>query len=227
MNRIAIIGLGRFGMSLARHLAASGAHVIAIDRNANLVNEIKDEVDLTVRLDSTDQAALTSQEIHKVDVLVVAIGENFEAALLTTVIAKKLGVPRIICRAQTQFHEEIFRQIGAHEVIQPEAQAGEHLARTLAHPHIEDFIELGDGVTLLELRAPATFVGKTLQDLALRTRYGVNLVAIKRIESLTRDGTVVEEQRVLSVPRADDVIQPGDVLDIVGSDEALARLPKE
>ncbi|MCH8829515.1 MAG: TrkA family potassium uptake protein, partial [Planctomycetes bacterium] len=145
MQKVAVIGLGRFGMVLARQLAASGVEVIAIDRSQNLVNEIKDDVDVAVRLDSTDESALRSQDVHKVDVCVVAVGENFEAALLTTVIARKIGVPRVICRAQTEFHKDIFHQIGADEVIQPETQAGEQLARKLANPHIKDFISLAEG----------------------------------------------------------------------------------
>ncbi len=227
MVKIAVIGLGRFGMSLARNLQANGAQVFAIDRSTALINEIKDDVDLAVRIDSTDAAALNSQEIDKVDVCVVAIGENFEAALLTTVIIKNLGVPKIVCRAQTQFHAEIFRQIGADEVIQPEMQAGQHLARNLANPHVEDFITLADGYTLIELHAPKAFQEKTLQGLGLRTRYGVNLVAIKRVTSLQRDGETVEEEQIISVPKADDLIQAHDVLVLVGSDEALSRLPKE
>ena len=227
MRKIAVVGLGRFGMALARNLAASGAQVIAIDKAAPLINEIKDDVDVAVRLDSTDEVAFASQEIDNVDVCVIAIGENFEAALLTTVIAKNLGVPRIVCRAQTAFHVEIFQKIGADEVIRPEVQAGEHLARRLANPHLEDFITLAEGYTIIELRAPAAFQQKTLLDLGLRTKYHVNLVAIKRTVTTQQDGEVVEQQQVISVPSPNDVIQPDDVLVVIGSDEALARLPQE
>lgn len=227
MIRIAVIGLGRFGMSLARNLQRHGAQVIAIDRSLNLVNEIKDDVDLAVRLDSTDEAALRIQEIDKVDICAVAIGENFESALLTTVIAKRLGVPKIVCRAQTEFHAEIFRQIGADDVIQPELEAGDHLARNLANPHVEDFITLADGYTLIELHAPKAFQSKTLETLGLRSKYGVNLVAIKRLVTVEHDGETVESREVISVPKADDLIQPDDVLVLVGSDESLSKLPKE
>lgn len=227
MQRIAVIGLGRFGMVLAKQVAASGAQVIAIDNNELLVDEVKDEVDVAVRLDSTDRLALESQDIDKCDVCVVAIGENFEAALLTTVIVQKLGVPRIICRAQTQVHADIFRQIGAEEVIQPESQAGEGLARKLANPQIEDFITLAEGYTMIELKAPSAFVGKTLQELALRSHYGTNLVAIKRPTTAEKGGETVETVQVIGVPKAGDVIESGDVLVLVGSDESLARMPKE
>jgi trk system potassium uptake protein TrkA len=225
VRKIAVIGLGRFGMELARQLGAAGAQVLAIDNSRPLVDDVKDSVDIAVRLDSTDEGALLAHDIDKVDVCVVAIGENFEAALLTTVIAKKLGCPRLICRAQTEFHAEIFRRIGADEVIQPEAQAGAALARRLASPHLEDFIPLAEGFTLIEMHVPAKFRGKALRDLQLRTKYGINLVGIKR--PLAGAEGAPRQHTVISVPNPDDVIFPDDLLVVVGSNEALAKLPRE
>lgn len=224
--RIAIIGLGRFGMSLARNLEDSDAEVIGIDVDGRLVDQVKDVVATAVRLDSTDPMALTNQEIAKCDVVVIAIGKHFEASLLTTVIVKKLGVQRIICRAQTEVHAEIFRQIGADEVIQPEMQAGAALARSLASPHIEEVVPLAEGYSLIELHAPKTFFEKTLAGLNLRAKYHVNLVAIKRTHKVDVDGRSVDEE-VVSVPRPDETIHPGDTLVLVGSNEALNRLPRE
>lgn len=228
MQKVAVIGLGRFGTALAKQLTASGAEVIALDHDMALVNEIREDVAVAVKLDSTDPAALRGQEVDLVDVAVVAIGENFEAALLTTVILNKMGVPRIICRAQTTFHAEIFKQIGAHEVIQPEIQAGERLGHSLANPQLEDLITLAEGYTLIELYAPKEFCGKSLQVLELRKRYDVNLIAIKRPhQEIGPDGIPIKKQTVIGVPRATDQIERGDVLVVVGSNEALARLPKE
>lgn len=228
MQKVAVIGLGRFGTALARQLNASGAEVIAVDSDMALINEIRDEVSIAVKLDCTDQTALRGQEIDLVDVAVVAIGENFEAALLTTVILKKLNVPKIICRAQTSFHAEIFKQIGAHEVIQPEMQAGERLGHSLANPQLEDLVTLAEGYTLIELYAPQEFCGKSLQVLELRKKFDVNLIAIKRpYEESDEDGNSITKHKVVGVPRASDVIEANDVLVVVGSNEALARLPKE
>ncbi|MBW3539755.1 MAG: TrkA family potassium uptake protein [Planctomycetes bacterium] len=226
MRRSAVLGRGGCGMELARRLGASAAQVIAIDASAALVDNVKDVVDVAVRLDVTDEDALAAQEVDKLDVCVVAIGESFESALLATVILKKLGCPRIICRAQTAFHAEIFRRIGADEVIQPEVEAGEILARRLGNPHLEDYIPLAEDYTLLEMHAPAAFHGKTLKDLALRAKYGVNLVAIKRpVETV--EGDLVQTGAVTSVPGPDDVIQREDLLVIVGSNKSLAKLPRE
>jgi trk system potassium uptake protein TrkA len=161
-------------------------------------------------------------------VAVVAIGENFEAALLTTVILKKIGVARIICRAQTLFHAEIFQQIGANEVIQPEAQAGERLGHSLANPQLEDLISLSDDFTLIELHTPKEFCGKSLQALELRKKYEVNLIAIKRaVEDVDAEGNPVTKYKIIGVPKAADVLGTEDVLVVVGTNDALARLPKE
>ncbi|MFG0333156.1 MAG: potassium channel family protein [Maioricimonas sp. JB049] len=225
MQKIAIIGLGRFGTSLARRLASSGVSVIAIDRNGHRVAEIKDDVDVAVRLDATDKAALLAQGIDNVDVCVVSIGENFEAAVLATVLMRQLEVPLVICRAQTEFHAQIFEQIGADRVIQPELESGTNLARQLANPQLVDFIRLGEGFTLIEIRAPEEFEGKSLKSLALRTRYDVNLVVIKR--TIPSEQTDAPPRDFFIVPKPDELIQPDDILVVVGPDDSLARLPKE
>jgi trk system potassium uptake protein TrkA len=220
-------------MALAKNLARLGAQVIAVDRNMQLVNEIKDDVDLAVRLDSNDRDALDAQDIDKVDVCVVAIGENFEASLLTTVILQKLGVPRIVCRAQTSFHAEIFKQVGADEVIQPETSAGEQMARRLANPRLTDVIDLAEGYSMVETEAPESWWGIGLKELELRTKFDVNLVAIKRptLPSSTDgdDGATanVAAPEIISVPRPDDLIQQGDLLMLVGSHDAIDKLPRE
>jgi trk system potassium uptake protein TrkA len=223
VQRIAVIGLGRFGTNLARFLAQNRIEVIAVDRNHRLVDEVKDDVTLAVALDGTDEDALASHEIHRSDVCVVAIGENFEASLLVATALKKMGAKYVIVRAQTSTHAEIFRRLGADEIIQPESEAGRYLARRLANPHLEDVIELSDGYALIELRAPAAFVGKSLEQLALRNKYRVNLVAVKR---QTAPGEGEGAQQTTYVPGANYSILADDVLLLVGTDAALNGLPK-
>lgn len=233
-QRVAVIGLGRFGMALAKRLSVHGAEVVAIDTDQSLVNDVQDDVAIAVRLDSTDEAALRSQEVDRVDSVVVAIGENFESAMLTTVICKKnLLVPVVICRAQTSLHAEIFGQIGADEVIQPEMHAGDMLGRRLAHPRIKDYITLGEGFTVVEIVAPAPFAGKTLKELSLRPNYQVNLIAIRRkigvpeSEELADDESPPATTRLISVPGPNDRIEETDVLVMAGTEESLASLPQE
>jgi len=227
--RVAVIGLGRFGMALARRMSTHGAEVIAIDSDATAVNEVKDDVTFAVCLDSTDEAALRSQEVDRVDICVVSIGENFEAALLTTVICKmKLEISQVICRAQTAFHSQIFRQIGADEVVQPEQTAGDMLGRRLAHPQLSDYVKLGEGFNIVEMVPPQSFIGRTIQEIELRKHWGVNLIAIRRPR---QDPSVLAESevsdvttRLIAVPRPDDKIEQSDLLVIAGSEEALAKL---
>jgi trk system potassium uptake protein len=197
MRKVGVIGLGRFGMALA------------------------------VVLDSTDEIAFRSQDLHKVDALVVAIGENFEAALLTAVLARKFRIPQVICRASTSVHAEIFRQVGATEVIQPETETGHQLARRLANPFLEDFFDLGEGFTLIELKAPGPFHDKTLRDLNLRARYNVNLVAIRRTVTVSSPDGEATEHESIAVPQPDSIIRADDTLVLIGANEDLARLPKE
>jgi len=225
VQRIAVIGLGRFGMNLARLLTQNRIEVIAVDSNHRLVDEVKDDVTLAVALDGTDEDALASHEIHRADVCVVAIGENFEASLLAATALKKMGAKYVIVRAQTATHAEIFRRLGADEIIQPESEAGRYLARRLANPHLEDVIELSDGYTLIELRAPAAFVGKSLEQLTLRNKYRVNLVAVKR-QSAPENGDESQRTTTTYVPNAGYAIHADDVLLLVGTDAALNGLPK-
>ncbi|MEO1983670.1 MAG: TrkA family potassium uptake protein [Fuerstiella sp.] len=226
-QRVAVIGLGRFGMALARQLSKDGAEVIAIDRQPKLIEEICNDVAIAVRLDSTKAAALRSQEVERADCVVVAIGENFEAALLTTVICKKnLQLPKVICRAQTPLHAEIFQQIGADEVIQPEQNAGEMLGRRLAHPRIHDYVKLGDGFTIVELQGPSPFVGKTLKEIDLRSTYGVNLIAIRRKAEPSDAEEQQSPDQLISVPGPNDRIEASDILLLSGSDTALSNLPQ-
>ncbi len=124
------------------------------------------------------RSSLTTSAI--MDVCVVGIGENFEASLLTATILRKLGVKYLICRAQTAVHAEIFRRIGADEIIQPETQAAEELGRRLSNPHLEDLIQLAEGYSLIEMLAPRSFRGKTLEQIGLRTKYQVNLIGVRR-----------------------------------------------
>lgn len=224
MQRIAVIGLGRFGMNLARLLESQRVEVIAVDSDMRLVEDAKDHVTLAVCMDATNEEALAGHEIHRADVCVVAIGEHFEASLLAASALKKLGAKNVIVRAQTATHAEIFRRLGADEIVQPETEASRQLARRLANPHLEDLIELSDGYTLIELHAPAAFHGKTLEHLGLRSKYRVNLVAVKRpsMEANTPEGSKITTY----VPHAGYVIHPDDLLLLVGTDAALNNLPR-
>ena len=148
-----------------------------------------------------------------------------KASLLTAAALKNMGAKQVIVRAQTATHAEIFRRLGADEIVQPETEASRQLARRLANPHLEDVIELADGYSLIEIRAPAAFHGKTLEQLALRNKYRVNLVAVKRPAAAPAQ-TGKPAPTTTYVPHGGYTIQPDDILLLVGTDAALNSLPK-
>lgn len=228
MPQFAVIGLGRFGSTLARELTAAGGEVIAIDSDRHLVEDIRDEVALAVRLDSTDEEALRTQGIDKVDVAIVGIGEHFEAAALTTAILKSMGVPRVISRAVSAIRGEILSRIGADAVIYPERETAVRWAQRLMMPELRDYIELGEGHALIQIAAPPSFHHKTPEQLKLRQRHNLLLVAVRRNVDVGAGPTAAGAQTpVVIIPRPDTVILPGDVLVVVGSNEALAELAEE
>jgi trk system potassium uptake protein TrkA len=219
--KCAVIGLGDFGRAAAIGLARAGAEVVAIDRNMDRLNLVKDEVALAVRLDATQREALAAQQINKVDVLVAAIGQNFEAQVLVVVQARTLGIKRIVARATTEDHRRVLEAVGAHEVFNPEEEAARNMVQRLTISNIRNYFELADGFSLVEVQAPATAVGRRLRDLELRQRFRVNLVAIKRMAA-GADGTQVLAE-FKAVPMPDDVIQAHDILALAGSVLDLAR----
>lgn len=226
MERFAVIGLGLWGMRLARLLADAGAEVVAVDRKRDLVEQVRDKVALSVCLDSTDVEALKAQGIDKVDVAIVGIGTAFEDAVLTTVLLKQLGVPRVVARAATRIRGQIFSKIGADDVVNPEQESADRWRNRLLAPSIMERIELAEGFSLAQLGAPKSWFGKTLGDLEVRRRFRVNVVAIRRsVEETDEQGLKHTRQTVLSVPMADTEILEGDVLLLIGSDDAMENFP--
>jgi len=213
-------------MRLARLLAESGAEVIAIDRHREAVEEIRDHVTMAVCMDSTDEEALRAQGIDKVDVAIVGVGSAFEVSALTTVLLKQIGVPRVLARAATNVRGNILSRIGADDIVNPEKESAERWRNRLMAPSIIERIELSDDSTLVQAPAPESFVGKTLENLNVRKKHKVTVVAIRRTTKQTvEDGTQRTQQVVLSVPMAETVIESGDVLLLIGDNEAIQSFP--
>lgn len=229
MKRFAVIGLGRFGKKLAIALAMSGAEVIAIDRNRDEIELIRDQVSHAVRLDSTDEDALKAQGIDKVDVVIVGIGQGtgqgFEAAVLTVVNLKQIGIKQIYARAEDLIAGEVFSKIGATEVIYPEIESAQRWAYKLIAPQIGEKIDFAPGYSLARVKAPASFDGKTVMDLQLRQKYNINLISIKRDEQSKAKKS--EKGAIINVPMPNTVIYQDDILMVAGSDADLAKLPQE
>jgi trk system potassium uptake protein TrkA len=232
MRRFAVIGLGMFGRKLAIALSMSGAEVIAIDKNREEVDLIRDQVSLAVRLDSTEEEALKAQGIDTVDVAIVSIGQGtgsgFEAAVLTVVNLKQMGVQNIYARAEDLIAGQVFSKIGAEEVIYPEIESAQRWAYKLIAPHITEKIDFAPGYSIASVKAPPSFDGKTVRDLELRQKYDVNLIAIKRgVGAWDKKIEAGSESGIISVPLPNTIIYQDDILMIAGSEADLAKLPEE
>jgi trk system potassium uptake protein TrkA len=202
--------------------------VVAIDRAASLVEAVRDEVTLAVRLDSTDEAALKAQGIGQVDAAIVGIGQDFEATVLTVAVLKSLNVPQIYARAENEIQGRILSRVGADDIVNPERESALRWAHRLTLPNLRQYVDLGEDHAIVYVTAPTTFQGKTLAELAMRARHGVNLVAIKREVTVQSDAEAEPTTKpVITVPQADTTILPDDVLILVGSNEALAQLPAD
>ncbi len=233
MKRFLIIGLGRFGRRLAQTLTEAGQEVIAVDVNQDLVERMRDEVALAVRLDATEAEPLQNQDFGDVDAAIVSIGEDFEANVLATTTLKAIGVPTVISRASTGTQRRILTRVGADVVILPEEEVADRLARQLVNPNIVEHLTLSEGHSLVQIRAPKAWHDKTLGEIDLRRQYEVNLVAIRRpVAAKETQAAGAEtaqeaepEEQVLDLPMAHTIIREGDILVLVGETDSLQNLP--
>ena len=216
----AVIGLGRFGAAMATTLAGLGHDVIGIDGAEDKVRGLADLVSLSMQLDATDERALRAAGIKDVDVAVVSIGENIEASLLVVTLLRELGIKNIVAKAVTSLHGRILEKLGVTRVVFPEREMAVRIAHSLVVPNVLDYIELSSEYSIVEVPAPAEFVGKTLREIGLRSRFGLTTIAMKH---KSRTG----ERDVTNIaPGPDDVVQAGDVLSLLGSNERLGQLDR-
>ncbi|EGL82626.1 TrkA-N domain protein [Caldalkalibacillus thermarum TA2.A1] len=210
-QQFAVIGLGRFGGSICKTLSDLGHEVLAIDINENKVNQYADIVTQAVQMDSTDEQALRDIGIRNMDHVIVAIGDDIQASILTTLILKDLNVPYITVKAQNDYHERVLAKIGATKIVHPERDMGVRIAHHLLSKNVMDYIELSPDYSLVEIKAGEKMVGKSLLELNIRAKYGCNIMAIK-----SKDGLNIS-------PKAEDVIQKDDILVVIGANKDISR----
>ncbi len=225
MARYAVIGLGRFGMTVAKILAENGMEVIAIDIKQDMVDEISALVTSAICMDSTDESALRSQNLNEADAVIVGIGNNIQESILTCAILKKIGVGVVYAKVESQLHGRILSLIGVQHTLLPEEMIGNQLAKTLISRNILEYVNLSSGHIVVEMIAPREFVGRPLQDLALPTQRGVNVIAIKtNFLTVTDDGRNVIEKKLNDMPGANDLVNEGDVLILLGPKGNIDKL---
>lgn len=211
----AVIGLGRFGGSVCKELSLEGMDVLAIDLDEQKVNEFKNIATYAIVADATDEETLKELGINNIDHVIVAIGDNIQASILTTVMLSDLGIKKITVKAQNDYHERILTKIGAHQVVHPERDMGRRIAHRLISQNILDYLEVSEDHSIIEVRAGKRMIGKTLEELAIRAKYGCNIVAIKCGEKINVS------------PDAKRHLKEEDILIAIGSNEDLAKFEKD
>ncbi|MDQ0272451.1 potassium channel family protein [Cytobacillus purgationiresistens] len=214
-KEFAVIGLGRFGGSICRELAEQGMEVMAIDTDEIRVNEFALIASHAVVGDTTDESVVKSLGIRNFDHVIVAIGDNIQASILTTLILKELGVNKVTVKAQNDYHEKVLKKIGADVVVHPERDMGRRIAHKLVSNNVLDYLELSDEHSIVEIVANERLGGHSIIDLDVRAKYGINIVAIKR-----RDEIIVS-------PQANEAIKYNDVLIVIGADNDINRFEKK
>ncbi|MFS0840178.1 potassium channel family protein [Paenibacillus sp. 1P03SA] len=214
-KQFAVIGMGRFGSSVAKNLTGLGFEVLALDHSEERIQEISTVVTHSVQVDCTDEEALKALGIRNFDVVVVAIGENIQASILATLLLKDIGIPTIVVKAANDLHGKVLRKIGADKIIYPERDMGQRVAHHLISPNILDYIELSSEHSILEMKANDRMIGKNLRDLDLRAKFQCNVIAVKRQEQL------------IIPPPVESPIQPGEILIVLGNNKDLKRFEVE
>ncbi len=210
-KQYAVIGLGRFGMSIATKLADAGNEVLAIDLDEGRIDDVKQRVTHAVIADSTDDVTLKSIGIHEVDTVIVAIGDDIQSSILTVLVLKELGVSKVIAKALNNRHGEVLKKVGADVVVFPERDMGERVANQLMSPNVLNYIELAKGFSIEEVKIPARMAGKSLRDLDLRAKYNVSVIATNN------------NGEILVSPHADKVLNKDDLLVVIGENKDLKK----
>ena len=214
MKSYLVIGLGLFGAETARKLCELGCEVLAMDVVNELVQQVSGDVTHAVVADGQDKGVLKALGAGKFDCAIVAIGDALAASVLTVMNLKELGVPYIVCKAHDETHRRVLEKLGADRVVIPECEFAGKLARSLSSHNVLDYIELSEDYGILEVPAPKSWIGKTLKELNVRAKLGVNIIAVNSGEKTNVS------------PSADYQIQTGDIMVVLGDNRALEAVPK-
>lgn len=215
MKSFLIIGLGRFGQSCGRELSNMNYDVLGVDENLKLVNDAASYLTHTVQADSTNEDFLKSIGVSNFDACIVAIGDNQEASVMITVLLKEYGAKYIVSKAQSEIHAKILEKVGADKIVLPEFDTGVKLAHNLCNRNIYDMLDISPDHSIITVKAPSSWVGKTLGELSPRASHGINIIAVE-----------CEDESTNVFPGADTLVHRNDVLVAIGRNEDLDKLRK-
>ena len=207
-----VIGLGRFGSSVAETLYSLGNDVLAVDHDEDVIQNISNKVTHAIQVDADDENSLRALGIRNFDCAVISIGSDIQSSILATLLVKELGVKHVVAKATTALHAKVLYKIGANRVVFPERDMGVRVAHNLVSSNILDYIELSPEYSIAEVVSPVEWHNKTLRELNVRAQYGINVMAIKRNNDIDVS------------PLADNVIEPGDIIVAIGSIQELNTL---
>ena len=213
-QRVVVIGLGIFGYNIVKELYAGGFEVIAIDKNKEAVQRVRDHSTKAILADGMDKAIMEEIGIQEDDVVIVSFGEDLAAATLITLHLKQMKVKTIIVKAPNEEHKLILEKVGATEVMIPEKEIAHKVAKSLMSPNVIDCLPLSDEYMIFEMAPPNSFLGKTIAQLQLRSRYHIDVIAIRDVVS----------DKLQMVPPADFVIKDGEVLVVVGKEKDIQQI---
>ena len=214
MKSYIVVGLGRFGSEVAQQLYAHGCEVLAVDCNEELVNQISNNVTHAVVADARDKGVLRALGAAEFDCAIVAIGGSLGDSVLATMNLKELGIPKIVCKAHDETHRQVLLKLGADQVVIPEKENAERLARSLSSPNVLEYIELSEEYGIVEIPAPKSWQGKSLKELNVRAKLGVNIIAIEKGGDINVS------------PSADYKIASEDIMVVLGDVAALDAVQK-
>jgi trk system potassium uptake protein TrkA len=214
MKRVVVIGLGIFGFNIAKDLYENGFEVVAIDKSKEVIQKIRDFSTKAVLADGTDKEVIESIGIQPDDVVIVSFGEDLAASTLITLRLKEMKVRNIIVKAPNEDHKHVLEKVGATEVIIPEREMADKVAKSLISPNVLDYIPLSNEYTICEIAPPSTFMGKTIGDLHLRSKYHIEVIAVREMLP----------ERLTMVPRADFVIKDSDILVVIGKEGDIQKI---
>lgn len=214
MKRIVVFGLGIFGTELASQLFKKGLEVIAIDKNREVIQKIKDQATKAIVADATDKEILEAIGIRENDVAVISFGEDLSASTLLTLHLKELRIKTIIVKVPNDDHRRILQKLGASEAIIPEREMAARVAKSIVSPNVLEYLPISEDYTICELAPPAAFIGKSLAELDLRKTHQIQVIAIRDVLS----------DKLQLVPRASAVIKDSDVLVVIGREDDIARI---
>lgn len=212
MKSYLVLGLGRFGRSFAQTLSEHGCDVLGVDRNNQVVQEMSDIITHVVCAESSNEEFLRSVGVNNFDAAIVAMGGNIQASVLTTVLLKELGAKYVLAKAQNDLHAKVLYKVGADRVVFPERDMGIKAANNMISTKIIDMIELSPEYSIMEIAIPTAWVGKTIGELAIRAKYGVNVLAIKK------------ETGINASPNADARFHEKDIAAVMGKNCYLKNL---